>query len=99
MVFPGIWFIFWGQNRVPYNREPVYRVGKVKWHQVWPNMSAGKIFWHQFETQYMVGHLTRTTQVEYLNRHPFDSAVVAGIVKTTVGRWRAIATIETQDEK
>ena len=24
MVFPGIWFIFGGQNRVPYNREPVY---------------------------------------------------------------------------
>ena len=24
MVFPGIWFIFGGQNRGPYNREPVY---------------------------------------------------------------------------
>ena len=24
MVFTGIWFIFRGQNRVPYNREPVY---------------------------------------------------------------------------
>ena len=32
-------------------------------------------------TQYMVGHLTRTTEVEYLDRHPFDSAVGAGIVK------------------
>ena len=26
MVFPGIWFIFGGQNRVPYNREPVYLI-------------------------------------------------------------------------
>ena len=29
MVFPGIWFIFGGQNRVPYNREPVYCVASI----------------------------------------------------------------------
>ena len=26
MVFPGIWFIFGGQNRGPYNRESVFYI-------------------------------------------------------------------------
>ena len=68
----------------------LYRVGKVKWHQVWPIITVNKIFWYLLMTQYMVGNLARTTQVEYLDRHPFDSAVGAGIVKMTAGRSRII---------
>ena len=40
MVFPGIWFIFGGQNRGPYNREPVYI--SVKITEVFPSLALAE---------------------------------------------------------